>query len=87
MIEECSDSVKKWVELLVVSENELYVDDYIKDALEDLNLENSNIDVLGQYYNIFASMSSVASRMRLATEKVLTEKFLDEEIKRLEEEE
>ena len=88
MIEECSDSVKKWLELLLVSNEEIYVDDFVERQIEELDLSlEKDINVLGQYYNTFASMSSVSSRLRIATEKILTEQLLEQEIRRLEEEE
>tara|TARA_Y200000002_G_C22112330_1_gene427300 strand:+ start:209 stop:472 length:264 start_codon:yes stop_codon:yes gene_type:complete len=87
MIDDCSDSIKKFVELLMVSEEDVFVDDFVELQIEELNLdEESDINVLGQYYNIFASMSSVSSRLRIATEKLLTEQLLEQEIMRLEEE-
>ena len=84
MIDDCSDSIKKFVELLMVSEEDVFVDDFVELQIEELNLDEENdINVLGQYYNIFASMSSVSSRLRIATEKLLTEQLLEQEIMRL----
>ena len=86
MLDDCLDSVKKYVELQINSDEEVYVDDFIAETFENLAMDTYDTDVLGQYYHIFAVMSSVASRMRVATEKTLANKLLDNEVRRLEEE-
>ncbi len=86
MLDDCLDSVKKYVELQINSDEEVYVDDFIAETFEDLAMDTYDVDVLGQYYHIFAVMSSVSSRMRVATEKSLTNRLLDNELQRLEEE-
>ena len=46
-------SVKKYVELQINSDEEVYVDDFIAETFEDLAMDTYDTDVLGQYYHIF----------------------------------
>jgi len=86
VLDDCLDSVKKYVELQINSDEEVYVDDFIIETFDNLALDTYDVDVLGQYYHIFGMMSSVASRMRVATEKSLANKLLEDELQRMEEE-
>ena len=51
MIDDCSDSIKKFVELLMVSEEDVFVDDFVELQIEELNLDEENdINVTKCYF-------------------------------------
>ena len=87
MIDDVIDACKKFVELQVNSDEEVFVDDFINEMFEDSDYEEQEIDTLSEYFLILANLSSVSSRMRVATEQIIAMKMFDEEIQRLEEEE
>ena len=86
MIDDVIDACKKFVELQVNSDEEVFVDDFINEMFEDSDYEEQEIDTLSEYFLILANLSSVSSRMRVATEELIAMKMFDEEIQRLEEE-
>lgn len=86
MIDDVIDACKKFVELQVNSDVEVFVDDFINEMFEDTDYEEQEIDTLSEYFLILANLSSVSSRMRVATEELIAMKMFDEEIQRLEEE-
>lgn len=87
MLDDVLDACKKFVELQINSEEEIFVDDFINDIFEDSDYEEQEIDTLSEYFLILANLSSVSSRMRVATEEIIAMKMFDAEIERLEEEE
>lgn len=86
MLDDVLDACKKFVELQINSEEEIFVDDFINDIFEDSDYEEQEIDTLSEYFLILANLSSVSSRMRVATEEIIAMKMFDAEIERLEEE-
>ena len=87
MLDDVIDACKKFVEMQVNSDEEIFVDDYINDMFEDSDYEQQETEALSEYLLILANLSSVSSRMRVATEQIIAMKLFDEEIQRLEEEE
>lgn len=86
MLDDVIDACRKFVEMQINSDEEIFVDDFINESFEDLNFEEQEIDTLSEYLLILAKLSSVSSRMRIATEEIIAMKLFDDEIQRLEEE-
>jgi hypothetical protein len=86
MLDDVIDACRKFVEMQINSDEEIFVDDFINELFEDLDYEEKEIDTLSEYLLILAKLSSVSSRMRIATEEIIAIKLFDDEIQRLEEE-
>lgn len=86
MIDEVVEYFKKFTLIRLDNDETLFTDDFVDEYIEDLAFEEKDIESLAEYLQVLQSLSSIASRMRVATEDILALKIFDAEVERLEEE-
>lgn len=86
MIDEVVEYFKKFTLIKLDNDETLFTDDFVDEYIEDLAFEEKDIESLAEYFQVMQCLSSIASRMRIATEEILALKIFDAEVERLEEE-
>ena len=76
MLDDVIDACKKFVEMQVNSDEEIFVDDYINDMFEDSDYEQQETEALSEYLLILSkSVFRKFLRWEVATEQIIAMKL------------
>ena len=87
-VDEIADSLVKFANarLQEDEDNPIFVDDFIEEILQDMDIDSLDKEQLAKYFNVVSMFSSISSRLRIRLDEELALRILEEIQQEIEEE-